>query len=85
MEKTKEGKASATKTSKSYSPNGTKNVNNNNVNNRRGDNNFIIAIKRTNSAVIATLQQSRLSTDDCDKKIDMVTLNGDTLGVRLKT
>ena len=28
------------------------------VNNRRGDNNFIIAIKRTNSAVIATLQQS---------------------------
>ena len=28
------------------------------LNNRRGNNNFIIAIKRTNSAVIATLQQS---------------------------
>ena len=32
-----------------------------NNNNRRGDNNFIIAIKRTNSAVIATLQRSHVS------------------------
>ena len=31
------------------------------VNNRCGDNNFIIAIKRTNSAVIATLQRSHES------------------------